>query len=72
MFASPAELDEVTAPTTASPFPNGPKCTPPSCFVGSYPPVTPAGQTGPFFVNTYYLQNDRKRELVGAVPVRSA
>lgn len=72
MFASPSELDEVVDPSTASPFPNGPKCKPPTCFIGSYPPVTPAGQVGPFFVNTYYLQNDRKRELVGAVPVRSA
>lgn len=41
-------------------------------FVGSYPSVTPAGEQGGFFVNTYFLQPDRKSELVGPVPVRSA
>ena len=41
-------------------------------FVGSYPPVTPAGQMGAFFVNTYYLQPNRKLELAGPVTVRSA
>ena len=40
-------------------------------FVGSYPPITPAGQDGGFFVNTYFLQPDRKSELAGPVPVRS-
>lgn len=40
-------------------------------FVGSYPPVTPAGQKGGFFTNTYFLQPDRKSELAGPVPVRS-
>lgn len=40
-------------------------------FIGSYPPVTPPGQMGPFFVNTYYLQPNRKMELFGTVPVRS-
>ncbi len=49
-----------------------PVCDPPKCFIASYPPVTPAGQTGPFFVNTYFLQNDRKRELGGPVPLRSS
>jgi len=49
-----------------------PACTPPACFIGSYPPVTPAGQMGPFFVNTYFLRPDRKAELAGPVPVRSA
>ena len=48
-----------------------PKCEAPSCFVGSYPPVTPAGKTGPFFVNTYFLRPDRKQELAGPVPVKS-
>ena len=46
-----------------------PDCTAPACFIGSYPPVTPAGQMGPFLVNTYYLQADRKLELAG--PVKS-
>ena len=40
-------------------------------FIGSYPPVTPAGQQGGFFTNTYFLQPDRKSELTGPVPVRS-
>lgn len=31
--------------------------------IGSYPPVTPPGQVGPFFVNTYFLRPDRKQEL---------
>lgn len=47
-----------------------PPCEPPACFIASYPPVTPAGQTGPFFVNTYFLRPDRKTELAGPVPVR--
>jgi hypothetical protein len=41
-------------------------------FVGSYPPVAPAGEMGPFFVNTYLLQPNRKMEVVGTVSVRSA
>ncbi len=49
-----------------------PACTPPACFIGSYPPVTPAGQIGPFFVNTYFLRPDRKAELAGPVPVRES
>ena len=49
-----------------------PECKPPSCFIGSYPPVTPAGHRGPFFVNTYFLRQDRRMELAGAVPVRSS
>lgn len=49
----------------------GPMCEPPACFVGNYPPVTPAGQTGPFFVNSYFLRPDRQRELGGPVPIRS-
>lgn len=46
-------------------------CKPPACFVGSYPPVTKAGEQGPFFVNTYLLQPDRKFETFGTVSVRS-
>ena len=49
-----------------------PVCTAPNCFIGSYPPITPAGKTGPFFVNTKYLQADRYAETVNVVPVRSA
>ena len=46
-------------------------CKPPACFVGSYPPVAKAGEQGPFFVNTYLLQPNRKFETFGTVPVRS-
>ena len=46
-------------------------CKAPECFVGSYPPVAKAGEPGPFFVNTYLLQPDRKFETVGTVAVRS-
>ena len=47
-------------------------CKPPACFVGSYPPVAKAGEMGPFFVNTYLLQPNRKFETFGTVSVRSA
>ena len=46
-------------------------CEPPACFVGSYAPVAKAGETRPFFVNTYLLQPNRKMEVAGPVPVRS-
>ena len=46
-------------------------CQPPTCFVGSYPPVAKAGEMGPFFVNTYLLQPNRKFETFGTVAVRS-
>ena len=46
-------------------------CEPPACFVGSYAPVAKAGETGPFFVNTYLIQPNRKMEVAGPVPVRS-
>ena len=49
-----------------------PECNPPKCFIASYPPVTPAGHVGPFFVNTYFLQTDRVRELGGPVSLRSS
>lgn len=48
------------------------QCNAPSCFIGSYPPVTKAGEEGPFFVNTYLLQPDRRMETLGAATVRSA
>ena len=51
-------------------FINGPECDPPQCFVANYPPVTPAGQMGPFFVNTYFLRPDRIKELGGPIPIR--
>ena len=64
-----------TAYNTAYPkepnFITGPVCVAPECFVASYPPVTPAGQMGPFFVNSYFLRPDRIRELGGPVPIRS-
>ena len=53
------------------PYQYKPVCKAPECFIGSYPPVTPAGYMGPFFVNTYFLQPDRKRELAGPVIIRS-
>ena len=49
-----------------------PVCKAPMCFIGSYPPITHAGYVGPFFVNTYYLESDRKRELAGPVIINSA
>lgn len=45
---------------------------PKDLFVGSYPPVTPAGKIGPFLVNTYFLRPGRALEVVGPVPVRNA
>ena len=53
------------------PYQYKPVCKAPECFIGSYPPITPAGYMGPFFVNTYFLQDDRKRELAGPVIIRS-
>ena len=47
-------------------------CKPPACFVGSYAPVSKAGEEGSFFVNTYLLQPNRKMEVAGTVSVRSA
>ncbi|QIG59896.1 hypothetical protein [Dishui Lake phycodnavirus 4] len=48
-----------------------PQCSAPECFRGSYPPVTPAGEMGPFHVNTYFLTPNRKEECTGPVSVRS-
>jgi len=47
-------------------------CTPPTCFVGSYAPVTKAGEQGPFYVNTYLLQPDRSMGVLGPTTVRSS
>lgn len=65
-----AEFDEVynTKPDNVDDVP----CNPPTCFVGSYAPVAPAGQPGPFYVNTYLLREDRKQEVAGTTAVRSA
>lgn len=66
-----ADFDEAFGPVSRAPWPAGvPVCEPPACFVASYPPVTPAGQVGPFFVNSYFLRPDRARELGGPVAVR--
>ena len=64
-----ADFDDVFAskPTHVDESP----CDPPTCFVGSYPPVAKAGEEGPFFVNTYLLQPNRKFETFGTVSVRS-
>ena len=47
-------------------------CQPPSCFVNSYAPVAKPGEYGPFFVNTYLMQPNRKQEVAGSVSVRAA
>mgnify|MGYP003652583492 FL=1 len=46
-------------------------CKAPECFVGSYAPVARPGETGPFFVNSYLLQPNRKFETFGTVKVTS-
>ena len=67
---SMSNFDEAYAnkPVNAEKIP----CKAPECFVGSYPPVAKVGEMGPFFVNTYLLQPNRKFETVGTVSVRSA
>ena len=64
-----ADFDEVytNKPQNVEQIP----CQPPACFVGSYAPVSKAGEEGPFFNNTYLLQKDRKFETFGTVKVRS-
>jgi hypothetical protein len=47
-------------------------CEAPACFVNSYAPVAKPGQDGPFFVNTYLMQSNRKKEVAGAVTVRAS
>jgi hypothetical protein len=51
---------------------NRPPCQPPACFINSYAPVAKPGQDGPFFVNTYLTQPNRKKEVAGAVTVRAS
>lgn len=68
-----ADLDEAFAPLdTPSPFMKGPRCQGGPCFIGSYAPITPAGEMGPFFVNSYMLQPNRKAEIAGPVKVRGS
>lgn len=40
-------------------------------FIGSYPQIAKSGENGPFMVNTYLLQPNRKMETLGPVTVRS-
>jgi hypothetical protein len=54
-----------------SPYQYAPVCKAPECFIGSYAPVTPAGHTGPYWVNTYFLEPSRRREIAGPVVIRS-
>lgn len=46
--------------------------TAPAVFVNSYAPVARPGAEGPFFVNTYLLQPNRRQEVAGAVSVRAS
>jgi hypothetical protein len=64
-----ADFDKVFAnkPSNLEKLP----CKAPTCFVGSYAPISKPGELGAFNVNTYLLQPDRKMEVVGTVPVRS-
>jgi len=48
-----------------------PECKPPTCFVGSYAPVTRPGQEGPFHVNSGSLQPNRLAEINGPVTLKS-
>ena len=66
-----ADLDEAFS-TPAVPSMFKPACDNKSCFIGSYAPITKAGEDGPFNVNTTLLQPNRYAETVGTVPVRSA
>ena len=65
-----ADFDEAYKPTINNLSPE-PVCKSGECFVASYPPVTPGGEVGPFYTNTYLLQSDRRKEVAGPVPVRS-
>lgn len=56
----------------APPMQFEPACNPPNCFKGSYPPITPLGYWGPYWVNTCYLQPARRLEIAGPVSMRSA
>ena len=61
-----ADFDEAySSPLCNQPLPK------PQGFIGSYPPITPCGQVGPYYVNTKFLQPSRFAETVGPVPIRS-
>jgi len=66
-----ADFDEVykTEPLMGPP-PS--QFAPQPVFIGSYVPVTPPGQVGPFLTNTYFLRDDRKYELRGPTTNRSS
>lgn len=66
---SPADFDSVFEEKVKNVEP--PTCVAPTCFIGSYPPVSRAGENGKFNVNTYLLQPDRKFETLGPATVRS-
>jgi len=66
---APSDFDEAySGPQNVEAIP----CSPPYCFVNSYAPVAKPGEAGPFFVNTYLAQPNRKREIAGAVTVRAS
>jgi hypothetical protein len=56
-------------PIIMGPMPSqyAPKCNAPTCFIGSYAPITYAGDVGPFWVNTFFLQPNRRKEIAGPV-----
>ena len=65
-----ADFDSVySAPTMGPGIPDYKPDTRPQ-FPASYVPVTPAGQTGPYLVNTYFLRDDRRSELFSSAAVR--
>jgi hypothetical protein len=70
MLLVPSDYEEAYSgkPQNLEPIP----CEPPTCFVNSYAPVAKPGETGPFYVNSYLIQPNRKKEVAGAVSVRAA
>jgi hypothetical protein len=70
MMLNPSDFDEAYSgkPQNLEQIP----CNPPTCFVNSYAPVAKPGEDGPFFVNTYLTQPNRKQEVAGAVSVRAS
>lgn len=61
------DFDEAYSVATIGQMPSqyAPQCSAPTCFIGSYAPITPPGQMGPYWVNTYFLQPNRKKEIAG-------
>lgn len=70
MIVIPSDFDEAYSGKSQNlePIP----CSAPACFVNSYAPVAKPGEEGPFFVNTYLMQPNRKQEVAGAVTVRAS